>query len=82
MDKPLQQYTNIKDSSTYANGNIIYINIEDQYILLNSKGDQILNLSYCENKIIIQTPVDLDDNSIMLYEYYDENLCLFRVFYL
>ena len=29
---------------------------------------RVLNLSYCDNKIIIQTPIDLDDNSIMLYE--------------
>ena len=38
------------------------------YEIYDPKGNQILNLSYCENKIIIQTPIDLDDNSIMLYE--------------
>ena len=36
-------YNNIKDYKTYNNGEIIYINIDDQYILLNSKGEQILN---------------------------------------
>lgn len=36
-------YTNISEYNSYADGNLIYLSIEDQSIILNSKGDQVLS---------------------------------------
>ena len=68
-------YNNIKEYNTYDEGNIIYINIDDQYILLNSKGDQVLN-GYKVSREVLNDKNEtaflvLRDVKNAVYQYFD-----------